>query len=101
MGTLFNNSINGTGDRLSFGQDSQSSLQRPLKISKTTVGGVFNIGAGKEISIGDLAGNILHLMGKDIPITCQNERLRPEKSEVERLCADNTKAKEILHWEPK
>ena len=64
------------------------------------VGQVINIGSGNEISIGDLAALILKLMGKDIPIFTEDQRLRPEASEVDRLCADNTKAQKLLGWEP-
>jgi nucleoside-diphosphate-sugar epimerase len=64
------------------------------------VGQVINLGNGKEISIGKLAEKILSLMGKDVPINCEDRRMRPTDSEVERLCADNRKAKELLGWEP-
>jgi len=65
-----------------------------------TVGDVFNLGTGKEISIGDLARRIANLMGKDLEIVIDQNRIRPEKSEVERLCADATKARKITSWEP-
>ena len=39
-------------------------------------------------------------MGQEIEILTDTQRLRPEKSEVERLWADNTKAKKLLEWEP-
>jgi NAD dependent epimerase/dehydratase len=64
------------------------------------VGEVINIGSGQEISIGKLAETILSLMGKDLPITSQEQRIRPQNSEVERLWADNTKAKQLLDWSP-
>ena len=64
-----------------------------------TVGDVFNLGTGKEISIGDLARRIANLMGKDLEIVIDQNRIRPEKSEVERLCADATKARKITSWE--
>ncbi len=65
------------------------------------VGKFINIGSGTEISIGDLATTIANLLGKNIPVFCDNQRLRPKNSEVERLCAANTQAKEILNWQPK
>ena len=64
------------------------------------VGQVINIGSGQEISIRDLATTILALLGKDLPIVSDEERLRSESSEVERLLADNTKAGETLGWRP-
>lgn len=66
------------------------------------VGRVINIGTGCEISIGELATTILKMMGKEnLSVTCEDDRVRPEKSEVERLCADNRKAREILDWQPR
>lgn len=64
------------------------------------IGEVINIGSGREIAIGDLVGTILGLMGKDIPIVSSGERIRPEASEVDRLCADNRKAIELVGWHP-
>jgi len=40
-------------------------------------------------------------MGKKLPIISEEKRIRPENSEVERLCADNSKAKQILNWSPR
>ena len=64
------------------------------------VGQVINLGSGREISIGNLAETILRLVGRDIPILLDSERVRPEDSEVERLCADNGKAGSTLGWSP-
>ena len=69
--------------------------------SDATVGEVINIGSNFEISIGDTAELIAEVMDKKIEITCEQERLRPEKSEVERLWAANEKAKQLTSWEPK
>lgn len=65
-----------------------------------SIGHVINIGSNKEISIGDLARKIVYLTGKDVMIECDEKRLRPEKSEVNRLVCDNTKARKMLNWEP-
>jgi nucleoside-diphosphate-sugar epimerase len=64
------------------------------------IGQVINIGSGQEISIGDLAKTILKLMGKDIPVIRDKQRIRPRGSEVERLCADTRKAQQLLGWSP-
>lgn len=64
------------------------------------VGEVVNIGSNYEISIGDTVNLIAEIMGKDIKVEEDQVRFRPEKSEVERLWADNSKAKKILGWEP-
>ena len=69
--------------------------------SDKSVGEVINIGSNFEVSIGDTAKIIAEAMGVEIEIECEAERLRPEKSEVNRLWADNSKAKRLLGWEPK
>lgn len=68
--------------------------------SGRAVGEVINIGSNYEVSIGDTAGIIADVMGAEIEIITDNQRLRPEKSEVERLWADNSKAKQLVGWEP-
>jgi NAD dependent epimerase/dehydratase len=68
--------------------------------SDKVVGEVINFGNNFDISIGDTARLIADLMGADIRIETAAERLRPEKSEVERLRADNRKARELTGWEP-
>lgn len=68
--------------------------------SNKSVGEVINIGSNYEISIGDTAKLIAEVMGVEISIETDQIRLRPEKSEVERLWADNTKARNLLGWEP-
>lgn len=68
--------------------------------SDIAVGEVINIGSNYEISIGDTARLIAEVMGAEIEIETDEERLRPEKSEVNRLWADNSKAKKLLSWEP-
>lgn len=64
------------------------------------VGEVINIGSNYEISIGDTVRAIAEVMECEVEILTDNERLRPEKSEVERLWAANEKAKDLLGWEP-
>ena len=63
------------------------------------VGRTVNLGSGREISIGDLAHMAARFLGKTITIEQAEERIRPEPSEVERLVADNTVAREVLGWE--
>jgi dTDP-glucose 4,6-dehydratase len=69
--------------------------------SDTAVGEVINLGSNFEISIGDTTRAIAELMNAEIEIVTDEQRLRPDKSEVERLWADNTKARELLGWMPK
>lgn len=68
--------------------------------SDNSVGEVINIGSNFEISIGNAVNTIAEIMGVEIDVITDQTRLRPEKSEVERLWADNTKAKNLLGWEP-
>ena len=63
-------------------------------------GETFNLGAGQEIRIGDLAQEVISLVGKPVKIVVDPNRLRPDKSEVQRLLADNKKAKKVIGWEP-
>jgi NAD dependent epimerase/dehydratase len=64
------------------------------------VGEVINLGSNFEISVGDTARAIASVMGAEIELVTDDERLRPEKSEVERLWASNVKARKILSWQP-
>ena len=63
-------------------------------------GEVVNIGYGDDISIGDLAEKIVGLVDRDVELTFDASRLRPRRSEVQQLLADNTKATKLLNWEP-
>jgi len=63
-------------------------------------GGAYNLGTGREISIGDLAARILDLSGREARIQVDSDRLRPPKSEVLRLVSDNRLARETLGWSP-
>lgn len=68
--------------------------------SDRCIGEVINLGSNFEIAIGDTAHAIAEAMGTSIEIITDEQRLRPEKSEVERLWASNTKARELLGWQP-
>jgi NAD dependent epimerase/dehydratase len=63
-------------------------------------GETFNLGTGQEVSIGELAGEILRQVGRPARIEIDPARLRPEKSEVQRLLSDNQRARERLGWQP-
>lgn len=64
------------------------------------LGEVFNLGTNYEVSIGQTASIIAEIMDIQIEIETEEERLRPKNSEVERLWADNTKAKKTFNWSP-
>jgi len=74
-----------------------------IKVAESTKsnGEVINVGSNFEVSIGELAETIFSLLDKNIEIITDSKRIRPKNSEVERLWCDNTKAKELLKWEPK
>jgi dTDP-glucose 4,6-dehydratase len=69
--------------------------------SQNGLGEVVNFGSNSEISIGDTVKTIAELMNKKVVVSTDNERVRPKNSEVERLVADNSKAKKLFGWEPK
>ena len=66
--------------------------------SEQTIGQEINIATGKEISIGDLAKEIIRQIDPAAKIICDDERIRPKKSEVNRLLGDNTKLLELTNW---
>lgn len=68
--------------------------------SEQSVGEVINIGSNFEISMKDTVLMIAEIMGVDVEIETDEARFRPEKSEVDRLWADNSKAKSLTGWEP-
>jgi len=68
--------------------------------AKDIQGEVINLGSNFEISIGETASVIAEVMGVELSIESDEVRLRPENSEVERLLADNTRAREMMGWKP-
>lgn len=65
-----------------------------------TVGRVYNVGSGYEISVGSLCGLIAELMGRDVEIGSAAQRMRPQASEVDRLLAHTGRARAELGWHP-
>jgi NAD dependent epimerase/dehydratase len=84
----------------SYVQDTVSAFIAAIS-SDTASGKVINLGSNFEISIGDTARLIAETMNIEIEIVTDVVRMRPENSEVERLWADNTKARDLLGWQPK
>ena len=68
--------------------------------SEKTIGEELNIATQHEISIGELAEELIRQINPNAKIVCDEERLRPEKSEVNRLLGSNKKIKELTDWKP-
>ena len=83
----------------SFVQDTVSGFIAALK-SDYGIGEIFNLGSNFEISIMKTVEIIAQLMGAKVSVVSETDRFRPINSEVERLWADNNKARNLLHWEP-
>lgn len=71
-----------------------------IEIAKSpkTIGEEINIATQKEISIEELANELIRQINPNAKIVCDEERLRPEKSEVNRLLGSNKKIKELTNW---
>ena len=82
-----------------FVSDTVAGFIATLK-SQSGIGEVINFGSNYEISIGDTARLIAELMGQEVDIVTDEIRMRPKNSEVDRLLADNQKAKKLFGWQP-
>jgi NAD dependent epimerase/dehydratase len=71
-----------------------------LAESDKTIGKIVNIGSGNEISVGDTLNLIKKIMDSDVEFITDKQRLRPENSEVFRLCCDNTKINKLTGFLP-
>jgi NAD dependent epimerase/dehydratase len=85
---------------LTYIDDTTDAFLAAIK-KKKDIGEIINIGSGFEISIKDLVIKILKITGLRLNIKQENKRIRPKKSEVNRLFADTKKAKKLLNWSPK
>ena len=68
--------------------------------SEKAIGQVINIGSGREVSVKDVVGIVGKILNKKIDVKIDKKRIRPQKSEVRRLLADNSKARRLLGWKP-
>lgn len=68
--------------------------------SDKTIGEEVNISTQEEISIGQLANELIKQINPNAQIVCDEQRLRPEKSEVNRLLGSNEKIKRLTNWKP-
>lgn len=85
---------------LTYVEDTVSGFLAAFRTDKI-IGEIVNLGTGTEISVGNLAKQIALLMAKDIEIIEDPQRLRPAKSEVERLLSNPDKMKCLTGWEAK
>ena len=69
--------------------------------NKRCLGETINLGTGKDFSIGETVKNIENILKTKAEIVTDNKRIRPKKSEVNRLISSNLKAKKLLNWSPK
>jgi len=90
--------LNPTRD-LTFVKDTVSGFYEIFK-SDNLFGEITGVGMNEEISIGDLANSIVGLMNVDVEIVSEQERIRPDMSEVGRLRCDNTKIIDNTSWKP-
>ena len=81
-------------------KDTVSGFVEIMKSDKT-IGEEINIATQKEISIGELAEELIRQINPAAHIVFDNERIRPQKSEVERLLGSNKKICELTNWKPK
>lgn len=74
-----------------------------LEIAKSplTIGEEINIATEQEVSIGQLAEELIRQINPGARVTCDTQRLRPEKSEVQRLLGSNEKIRRLTRWQPK
>jgi len=72
-----------------------------LAETKDAIGEVVNIATQKEVSMGDLANQIISIMNPNVQIKTDEKRIRSEGSEVERLLGSNIKLVELTKWAPK
>jgi NAD dependent epimerase/dehydratase len=82
-----------------FVEDTVSGFLKAASTPKVE-GGLFNLGVGDEIRIGDLAQMVIRKVGRPVRIVVDPTRLRPQKSEVMRLISDNRLARDHLDWQP-
>ncbi len=82
-----------------FVKDTVRGMVRGAEMDEA-IGEVINLGTGQEVLIGNLTKKIISIIGRDVGIHSDEQRLRPGTSEVHRLCCDNAKAQRVLAWRP-
>ncbi len=83
-----------------FVTDTVAAFLAVMSAADRTVGQVVNVGSNFEISIGDVVSVIADALGVEVDVERDDARVRPEKSEIERLWADNAKIRRLTGWKP-
>jgi dTDP-glucose 4,6-dehydratase len=98
-GTLKLGALHPTRD-FNFVTDTAAAFVAAAKAADRYAGEVINAGSNFEVSIADTASIIAEALGREWKVEQEDARLRPAASEVERLWADNSRAREWLGWTP-
>ncbi len=85
---------------LTFVTDTVDGFVRAAE-SDAALGQVVQLGTGRDVSIGELAKVAMRALGREVPVVCEAERLRPDASEVMVLQSSPALARALLGWEPK
>jgi dTDP-glucose 4,6-dehydratase len=83
-----------------YATDTANGFLCAYKAPESVFGQVYNLGTGKDVTIGEIVEAVRKIVGKDLPVETDSARIRPAKSEVLRLLSDNSKAKREIGWEP-
>ncbi len=69
--------------------------------SENSIGETINVGTGQAVSIGEVIETVEKILGRKLAVETDDNRIRPENSEVKILLCNNAKAKKLIGWEPK
>ncbi len=81
-----------------FVRDTARGIMACAAAPASVEGEVINLGTGVEVTVGEVVERVLRIVGRDLPVVTTDERVRPGRSEVERLLADASKARRLLGW---
>jgi dTDP-glucose 4,6-dehydratase len=97
-GTVYIGATHPTRD-LTYVEDTVDGFIRAAECPET-IGKVTNLGTGVEVSVRELIDKVSAIVGKEAKVVFDPARLRPARSEVERLVADTTRVRELTGWKP-
>ena len=97
-GTVYIGATHPTRD-LTYVEDTVDGFMKVAECAET-VGKVTNLGTGVEVSVRELIDKVSAIVGKETKVVFDPARLRPARSEVERLVADTTRVRELTGWKP-